>query len=90
MEITIQLDPEHAAQLTYIQQHIHLDPVAVLSKEIEREYQQLQSHQNRVNPLSNSSFIGCFEGSVDLATNSKSIISDIMTEKFPSAKNPAA
>lgn len=89
MNITIQLDSEHAAQLTYIQQHIHLDPVAVLSREIEQEYQKLRSRQSPVNPLSDSSFIGCFQGSVDLATNSKSIINDIMAEKFPSAETSA-
>jgi hypothetical protein len=89
MEITIQLDSEHAAQLTYIQQHTHLDPVAVITREIEREYQQLRSLQNPVNPLRDSSFIGCFQGSVDLATNSKSIVNDIMAEKFPSTEIPA-
>ncbi len=88
MEITIQLDSEHAAQLTYIQQHTHLDPVTVLTREIEREYQQLQSNNPPVNPLSRSPFIGCFQGSVDLATNSKSIVNDIMTEKFPTVETP--
>jgi hypothetical protein len=90
MEITIQLDSEHAAQLTYIQQHTQLDPVAVLTREIERAYQQLQSNNNPVNPLSHSPFIGCFQGSIDLATNSKSIINEILTEKFPSAEIPSA
>jgi hypothetical protein len=88
MEITIKLDSEHAAQLTYIQQHTHLDPVAVLTREIEREYQQLQSHKSPVNPLSNSPFIGCFQASADLATNSKSMINDIMAAKFSSAETP--
>jgi hypothetical protein len=90
MEITIQLDSEHAAQLTYIQQHTQLDPVTVLTREIEREYQQLQSKNNPVNSLSHSPFIGCFQGSVDLATNSKSIINEILTEKFPAAETPTA
>jgi hypothetical protein len=88
MEITIQLDAEHAAQLTYIQQHTRLDPAAVLSREIEREYQELQSNSVAVNPLSHSSFIGCFQSSTDLATNSKSIINDVMTEKFPTEGTP--
>jgi hypothetical protein len=88
MEITIQLDSEHAAQLTYIQQHIRLDPAAVLSREIEREYQELQSNSVAVNPLSHSSFIGCFQGSTDLASDSKSIINNIMTEKFPTEGTP--
>jgi hypothetical protein len=83
MEITIQLDSEHAAQLTYIQQYIQLDPTAILSREIEREYQELQSNSISVNPLSHSSFIGCFQGSADLATNSKSITNDVMMAKFP-------
>jgi hypothetical protein len=90
MEITIQLDSKHAAQLTYIQQHTHLDPGTILTREIEREYQQLQSDSTNVNPLSNSSFIGCFQGSADLATNSKSIINDVMAEKFPPAETPTA
>jgi hypothetical protein len=89
MEITIQLDSEHAAQLTYIQQHTQLSPVAILTKEIEREYQQLQSNRNPINPLSSSPFIGCFDGSADLATNSKSTLDDIMAEKFPTVKTPA-
>jgi hypothetical protein len=89
MEITIQLDSEHAAQLTYIQQHTQLDPLAILTKEIEREYQQLQSNLNPINPLSRSPFIGCFDGSADLATNSKSTLDDIMAEKFPPVETPA-
>jgi hypothetical protein len=59
---------------------------------IEREYQQLQPTDapSPVNPLSRSSFVGCFDSSPDLATNSKSIFNEIMAEKFPSSEPPAS
>lgn len=91
MEITIQLDSQHAAQLEYIQQHYRLDTAALIALTIEREYQQLQpTDESTVNPLSRSSFIGCFRGSPDLATNSKSIFNEIMAEKFSSSESPAS
>ncbi len=90
MEITIHLDSQQAAQLEYIQQHSHLDPVALIASAIEREYQQLQPTDAPVNPLSRSSFVGCFESFPDLATNSKSIFNEIMAEKFPSSEPPAS
>jgi hypothetical protein len=90
MEITIQLDSQHAAQLAYIQQHSPLDTADLMVLAIEREYQQLQSTDAPVNPLSRSSFVGCFESSPDLATNSKSIFNEIMAEKFPSSEPPAS
>ncbi len=91
MEITIQLDSQHAAQLEYIQQHSHLGTSDLIALAIEREYQQLHLSDTStlVNPLSRGSFIGCFQGSPDLATNSKSIFNEIMAEKFPSSESPA-
>jgi hypothetical protein len=91
MEIPIQLDSQHAAQLEYIQKHSHLDTAALIALTIEREYQQLQpTDELTLNPLSRSSFVGCFQGSPDLATNSKSIFNEIMAEKFPSLESPAS
>jgi hypothetical protein len=90
MEITIQLDSEHAEQLAYIQQHTNLAPLDLIAAAIEREYQELQSTVEKVNPLQGSSFIGSFQGSPDLATNSKALLAQMMGEKFPSSDLPSS
>jgi hypothetical protein len=85
MEITIQLDSEHAAQLAYIQQRSHLDPAAVVNHSIEQEYAKLQATSpTPLQIFEEAGLIGCLEGSPDLSVNYKSVISDYLEEKYPS------
>jgi hypothetical protein len=85
MEITIQLDPEHAAQLAYIQKRSHLDPAAVINHSIEQEYAKLQATSpTALQIFEEAGLIGCLEGSPDLSVNYKSVISDYIEEKHQS------
>jgi hypothetical protein len=43
MTINIQIDSEHLEKLAYIGQQTHNDPSTLLSQEIDRQYQQLQT-----------------------------------------------
>lgn len=77
MEITIQLDSEHAEQLAYIQKHTHLDPVTVINQRIEQEYAKLQASQpSPLQIFEEAGLVGCFEGSPDLSSNYKSLVAD--------------
>jgi hypothetical protein len=86
MEITIQLDSQHAAQLAYIQKISNLDPATVVNQTIEQEYAKLQaSSPTPLQIFEEAGLIGCLEGSPDLSTNYKSVISDYIAEKHPSS-----
>ncbi|MFM6406108.1 MAG: hypothetical protein ACKPGT_16155, partial [Microcystis sp.] len=62
MQISIQLDDEHAQKLAYIQQTTQENTLETIQKDIELRYQQLQekTHDN-LDKLKQSSFIGSFE-----------------------------
>jgi hypothetical protein len=88
MEITIQIDAEHAAQLAYIQQRSHLDPAAVINHSIEQEYAKLQAASSTpLQIFEEAGLIGCLEGTPNLSVNYKSIISDYIAEKYQSTNN---
>jgi hypothetical protein len=50
MTINIQIDSEHLEKLAYIGQQTHRDPNTLLSQEIDRQYQELQT-QNPTNEV---------------------------------------
>jgi hypothetical protein len=86
MEITIQLDSKHAAQLAYIQQRSHLDPATLVNQTIEQEYAKLQSSSpTPLQIFEEAGLIGCLEGPPNLSTNYKSVISDYIAEKQSSS-----
>jgi hypothetical protein len=69
MEITIQLDSEHAAQLAYIQQRSHLDPATVINHSIEQEYAKLQA--SKPTPLQIFEEAGLIVNQSSLTTSKK-------------------
>jgi hypothetical protein len=88
MQIEIQLDEERAKKLAYIQQQTQQNTVALIDSlidsAIDQYYQQIQPPDvsNPLAKLKKSKFIGCFQGSPDLSTDSKAILQDILQEKF--------
>lgn len=50
MTINIKIDSEHLEKLAYIRRQTHRDPSELLSQEIDRQYQQLQT-QNATNEV---------------------------------------
>ena len=84
MQIEIQLDEERARKLAYIQQQTQQDMTEVLQQAIDQYYQQIQPPAaDPLAKLKESKFIGCFKGSPDLSTHSKTYFHNIMQEKFP-------
>jgi hypothetical protein len=82
MQLEIQLDESHARKLTYIQQYSQQDLIDLINQAIDLRYQQLQSPDNDLlAKLKRSKFVGSFQGSADLSTNSKAILHTIMEEK---------
>ncbi|MBI4781848.1 MAG: hypothetical protein HY785_11075 [Oscillatoriophycideae cyanobacterium NC_groundwater_1537_Pr4_S-0.65um_50_18] len=88
MQIEIQLDEERADKLAQIQQQTQQDATELIdrmvSEAIDHYYQQIQPPAtDPLAKLKQSKFIGCFQGSPDLSTNSKAYFHEIMQEKFP-------
>jgi len=78
MQISIQLDDEHAQKLAYIQQTTQENTLEA----IELRYQQLQEKtHDPLAKLKQSSFIGSFEAEADFAENSENILHSLLSEK---------
>jgi hypothetical protein len=80
MQIEIQLDEERAKKLAYIQQQTQQNTVelidSLIDSAIDQYYKQIQPPDvpDSLTKLKQSKFIGCFQGSPDLSTNSKAIL----------------
>jgi hypothetical protein len=75
MEITTQLDDNHAGKLAYIQTQTSQDLTEILNQAIDLYYQKLNPAQEI--PVSNDlqdPLIGLFSGSPNLATQSEKIL----------------
>ncbi|NJO81125.1 MAG: hypothetical protein HC827_23230 [Cyanobacteria bacterium RM1_2_2] len=88
MQIEVQLDEEQARKLAYIQQQTQQDTMTLIDQligqAIDRHYQQIRasSEADLVAKMKQSTFVGCFKGTPDLATRSKEIVYDILQKKF--------
>lgn len=82
MQISIQLDDEHAQKLAYIQQTTQENTLETIQQAIELRYQQLQEKtHDPLAKLKQSSFIGSFEAETDFAENSENILHSLLSEK---------
>ena len=82
MQISIQLDDEHAQKLAYIQQTTQENTLETIQQAIELRYQQLQEKtHDPLAKLKQSSFIGSFEAEADSAENSENILHSLLSEK---------
>jgi hypothetical protein len=82
MEITTQLDNDHAEKLAYIQEHTHQNIAEILIQAIDLYYQQLQPIQKSpLEVLQEAGLVGCFEGSPDLSSHYKSTIHEYLDRK---------
>ncbi|MBE5230931.1 MAG: hypothetical protein INR81_18250 [Microcystis aeruginosa PMC 728.11] len=82
MQISIQLDDEHAQKLAYIQQTTQENTLETIQQAIELRYQQLQEKtHDPLAKLKQSSFIGSFEAEADFAENSENILHSLLSEK---------
>ncbi|MFM6324999.1 MAG: hypothetical protein ACKPKE_13150 [Microcystis panniformis] len=81
MQISIQLDDEHAQKLAYIQQTTQENTLETIQQAIELRYQQLQEKtHDPLAKLKQSSFIGSFEAEADFAENSENILHSLLSE----------
>ena len=81
MQISIQLDDEHAQKLAYIQQTAKKNTLETIQQAIELRYQQLQEKtHDPLAKLKQSSFIGSFEAEADFAENSENILHSLLSE----------
>jgi predicted transcriptional regulator len=81
MQISIQLDDEHAQKLAYIQQTTQENTLETIQQAIELCYQKLQEKtHDPLAKLKQSSFIGSFEAEANFAENSENILHSLLSE----------
>jgi hypothetical protein len=79
MQITTQLDEDHANKLAYIQHQTQQELAEILRKAIDLYYQKLRVQgSDPLAKLKQSRFIGRFKADPNLATDSKSILKEII------------
>ena len=94
MQIEIQLDEERARKLAYIQQQTQQDTTEVLQQAIDQSYERLvpQTPQSaKKTPLEifqDSGLIGSIEADPTVSANSKSILREIIQQKFDRSQEP--
>ena len=89
MEITTQLDEEHAQKLTQIQQQTNQDMAGVIQAAIDSYYQQLQPpHKNAIDIFEDVGFVACGKADPKLSANAKSAVGLIIRQQFEQSKQP--
>ena len=87
MQIEIQLDEEQARKLAYIQQQTQQNVAEVLKWVVEQSYERLtqqpESPQKAALEIfQQSGFIGCIEAESEISVDYKSIVRDLIQQKF--------
>lgn len=82
MELTIQLDPDRAKKLAYLQQHSNQNPAGLLAKAIDQTYQELKPAQkNAYQIFEELGLVGCMNGDEPLPKTNQPSIREQLQQK---------